>query len=935
MTISRLTTGGSLLLLAFLAHGASAQSELENLGARDYAQRQNATRQLWSQRATAREDVERAARSPDPEVAARARWILNRWQQGLLPDTPPEVLRQLSGSEGIERLEGLLDAGLFQAVIVAVEQASGAATGPQLRNDVSESIERRFPFYLRTAVELNQLDAFLQLLQVATESPALAVARAELLIHLGFDLQQHGLLPATAQRWPERQRTRTEILVLAVLGDVERALQTARDTNQDDMVRACHILLGNWEELIGESQREAEAATPGSLIATRNWSDLLVAATRGGQETLADQAAAKLAGPASSATGLPGAGQAELLAADLRWRCLLIHGYVEPALKILRNSNPVDAAEVLSYLGRFDEAFEVLDIDPQNLAADLQALFEAARREQNRAADTPNRPAGTPQGLDEETDAMSRLLMGGKLMLRVGNSVRARQLFEQVAMLDEQAPPSNDGRNATNASRARYEAVMALWSMGRTDWAIDLSAAEGQGTIEPNILYRLIRQMARYDDESAKAIASVWEATLKMYPDWPATDRLRLVYQLFQGETPWDQEIDSQFEDLYGHLQGGKPSVRRVNGRLVITGRGYANAALADFFLQLGQADYAKQIYSQLSASGDSNADLRLADLELASGDAREAITIYRRIWDRHSGFRAQRHRVNTADADLTAALKAAVGEMTAIDRMGDEIEANKQRQLIRWMLCCPSGSVRKEFSEHLVEIGQQDLAKETLQRLMRYTAFGGDETLDFGQIAAAYGSLLETDDPLESARWNDLALSGTLESSAYYARGYLILPAKHHALRALAAAEEHDSVAVVKHLQDSLQLYPMNITLAEETLGALRKQGLDEEANAALGQIFEVGLKHLERFPEDAQVSNNLAWVAALAGERLDQAFELSQRACFLEPDSVSYRDTLAEVLYRRGEVEAALQIERLCLLDEPGLWHLHEQIARFEAGD
>ncbi|QEG42702.1 tetratricopeptide repeat protein [Roseimaritima ulvae] len=883
----------------------------DHLGAGSYAQRQQATRWMWSERTATREEVERAARDPDPEIASRARWILQRWQQGLLPDTPPDVLRRLAGSEGIDRLEGLLDAGLFRSVIVAVEQAAGTAQGPQLRSEVSDSLRRRFAFYVRTAEESNQLDAFCDLLDAATESPALAVARAELLTRLGFDLRQRGELPASARRWSELQRTRTTVLIRATLGDVDEALQAAQAANQQDMVRACHLLLGNWQELIGESQREAESAAAGSLEAYRNWSDLLIAAHRANRQPLAELAVQQLADEDQLGN--------DPLAIELRWRCLLIHGYVDEALQLLRPSNPVDAAEVLSYLGRFDEAFEVLGIDADDPEPGSRALLRQARQE---VADTTDRQRPSAVG----TPSLERLLMAGKLWLRVGEHIRGHQVFEEVASWN-----FAEDRN----ERARHQAVVALWQMGHSERAIELAAADHTSTIAPVILYDMIRWIAGRDEQQAKALAAVWEGLLQIDPERPASERLQLVARLQRGEIPWENDADSHFQKLFDRLHGGKPTVHRVNGRLVVTGRGYANTALGDFFSRLGQTDYARRIYLLRSAAGDSTADLQLAKLELATGSASEALKIYQRIWARHSGLSAQPHEVNTADADLVAALKAVIGEVIAIERSGDDIEAEKRRRLLQLMLSGSSASARKDFCDYLVDIGEQELAKETLEHLLRYTAFGADETLDFGRIALGYGSLLEEEQPQEAARWRDLALSGTLETMAYYARGYLILPAQHQALRALAAAKRQERSSVAEHLNRSLRLYPMNINMAEDLLGKLRELGMVDEADQALAKIFEVGRRHLEQFPNDAEDANNLAWVAALSNQRLDEALELSRRACFLHPDSASYRDTMAEVLYRQGRVEEALVLERHCLLDEPGLWHLHEQIARFEAGE
>ena len=118
---------------------------------------------------------------------------------------------------------------------------------------------------------------------------------------------------------------------------------------------------------------------------------------------------------------------------------------------------------------------------------------------------------------------------------------------------------------------------------------------------------------------------------------------------------------------------------------------------------------------------------------------------------------------------------------------------------------------------------------------------------------------------------------------------------------------------------------------MGEDQLVALRERGEEAIADRVLAQVLENGAKYIAENPRDANALNNLAWVAARNGRHYDRALAWSRRAVFLEPDSTSYRDTLAEVLFRMGRVDAAIEVEQQCLRDEPDDWHLHEQIQRF----
>ena len=105
----------------------------------------------------------------------------------------------------------------------------------------------------------------------------------------------------------------------------------------------------------------------------------------------------------------------------------------------------------------------------------------------------------------------------------------------------------------------------------------------------------------------------------------------------------------------------------------------------------------------------------------------------------------------------------------------------------------------------------------------------------------------------------------------------------------------------------------------------------MDDLADESLSEIVRAAEKHAKIFPGDAMIANNVAWGAAMNNFQLDTALKMSRRAVAGEPDSAIYRDTLAEILFRLGRPDEALQIEQGCILDDPGQWHLHEQIERF----
>ena len=71
---------------------ADIEQAVRDLGDDDFGVRQHATHSLWQAGESAEPALREALQSTDPEVAALARWILDRLRFGLLPDTPPQLV---------------------------------------------------------------------------------------------------------------------------------------------------------------------------------------------------------------------------------------------------------------------------------------------------------------------------------------------------------------------------------------------------------------------------------------------------------------------------------------------------------------------------------------------------------------------------------------------------------------------------------------------------------------------------------------------------------------------------------------------------------------------------------------------------------------------------------------------------------------------------
>ncbi len=81
-----------------------------------------------------------------------------------------------------------------------------------------------------------------------------------------------------------------------------------------------------------------------------------------------------------------------------------------------------------------------------------------------------------------------------------------------------------------------------------------------------------------------------------------------------------------------------------------------------------------------------------------------------------------------------------------------------------------------------------------------------------------------------------------------------------------------------------------------------------------------------------DAALLNTLAWQLGQNALGLDAAYKHAQRAVKLKPRDENIADTLAEVLYQRGDIARAVKIERELVAKHPDRADLKKQLEKFE---
>jgi len=98
--------------------------------------------------------------------------------------------------------------------------------------------------------------------------------------------------------------------------------------------------------------------------------------------------------------------------------------------------------------------------------------------------------------------------------------------------------------------------------------------------------------------------------------------------------------------------------------------------------------------------------------------------------------------------------------------------------------------------------------------------------------------------------------------------------------------------------------------------------------------RVHQILLAALERGERDATMLNGLAWACATHDLELADAARAAERAAEIEPKSTDILDTQAEVYFRMGQVDRAIEVETRAAELDPKSQYLKDQVTRFKAG-
>jgi tetratricopeptide (TPR) repeat protein len=859
------------------------------LGDRRFTAREQASQALFAAGTAAEAALRQAANSPDPEVARRARRILDDFDWGIYPTTPPAVAeligRYRAAQTGEKRavVEELLKLGRPGSVALGriVRRERAAEDRRELLTALTHGPQAAIPSLLAEG-DLATVQDILEAC-VGDDPDAARGGHAadtasvpdDPAVHFAFFVSLRGTLGPAIARF-ERVRAagtdpgdpeavpgaaaRRAAQVLTALyrakGDLAAARRAAGQSGRSDLLEAVLWEQGDWKELA------ARRAMPPGLFA-------------GPAATLGLQAAYERL-----------AGDTDALAKTVEE----LRKFGEHAVDGPETARM--AAESLLLNERPGEALGVLAT--RNVAPDLAFEVLVAQFRHAEALELAEKARGLSVGSQRLLDAR-----------------KARLLY----LLGE--------REAALAWYARYVEEARGWSF------IDSKTAKE--------VVRSLKRLGLNDlalEHGARLLASSWIAA-----DAPLSGNAD-VFEIFFGKRSaaaerWWHYLRQRApkDDPVGTLRRMlallEPAPRsdptaeaeafaRYADTLAPAERGGCLEAVAEAFRAAGRDD-AALAYIEKAAQGAEKPELpqRLGDFLMDRRRYRPAAQAYERSWN----------------LDRSRPLPLYLRGL-ALARAGDEAEGKRLMDQSHWL---PLGDevVRTTFAEELTKRGQAEAAARERDLVLRcgwYRSWQVGNLLNMQARAA-----LARKDYGTAADAYERAVVGCLRSGARYVEpaGYVVMPAAVHSNRARGLAAAGKPAEALREAERALEASPGNSELVGDLIAEFDRQGHRREADALFDRLF-VRLEKLSRdYPKSAFAHNACAWLGASARRRLDGALEHARRAAELEPKNAGYLDTLAEVHFRRGERDQALAAMRQCLELTPNRDYFRKQLQRFQTGD
>lgn len=243
----------------------------------------------------------------------------------------------------------------------------------------------------------------------------------------------------------------------------------------------------------------------------------------------------------------------------------------------------------------------------------------------------------------------------------------------------------------------------------------------------------------------------------------------------------------------------------------------------------------------------------------------------------------------------------------------------------------------RRELADGLESRGLKREAEKHWKLMVQIGPFNRWESRHAWSVqhaAQQLGNAVRDRDPLLAADCWERVMFYCLKTNASLSGVHQYAHVVHlvHKQRAIGLFKAGRTKPAVREVWLAYAASPGGPRLVEDLLPVLEKARQKPVADNLFATAYESRQRVCREFPKAASHHNNLAWMAARCGRRLDGAVKHAERAVALAPKNPSYLDTLAEVHFQRGNRPKAIESARQAVALAPKNRLFRERLKRFE---
>ncbi len=874
------------------------QGWINQLGSEMYSERQQAFMSLWQHPTEAQPLVRNATTSSDPQIATSATTLDLLFRFGVEP----------TDNEELAELVQILRASPQQALLRLTERGSWRIAAELIRSNE----QLRNP--QATPIKPDLLCYFVQ--AAHTQGDA---RRAWPVVQLLLpSLQRHWIAKQTdlkldAPLVPENEDDRASALI------VEGKFQEAWDQNPShNLLRRIVCLSGDWKKLQDERlsgtlikgdgkvtiESLARKAAISYLCQAREQSDQEIASLFEHQDWKEKLGAE---GPAVfKATSLVDLTDRALLLA------LAICGQGDAVQQVIGKQNAT--FNMTYHTSRLDSERILQAYELENDLSNFDLWMEQKLTESRSAI---------KQDPDDAFVSFSRMIELSKLLVTLGEVERGTNFFRRLLDL---MPDANAARSSITTRYWRMIGYTARNSQMRPHVIRILEKRDGEysTTVRRELLSFLYPDWS-YSSSPAGTANALWTAApveLFRYHDTaesiveqpgatkPRESRWHLLERLWQYDRTLITE-NGNGAILQGWLQNTTNLLAQDPSE-----NGFGASQIAEIAHHLGLNELALSMATSTRFTNSSN----LSVAAMACQDLNQMKTAVD-WWEQAIASGPQRH-------------DWIVEQMECLQTIGREDQA-AYLESTRWLR--PLGTTSRgvgyvTFAELLNDDGRTQEAKLYAQAAHLLGIPNDDRMPSFVQTISTV-----MEESKDFRQWANVSREFNLSLLEKMNTGDLSMLlhfiGKEFIASAHMALEDKDLPRALDCIKRFESLHPVGIDVCELLYEPLVANGAREEADALVKRMADRLLAHLERWPNDAGVHNNLAWLLARCDQRLEEALEHAEASVKLSRGSPTYVDTLAESHFRLGHNMEALEYAQKCVQIDPRHYHYQRQVERFQA--